>query len=79
MDELKLIKYRYNNSDPIECLNGVEIMAVDRKDLDWLIEQVEKQQREIEYLENRKEEILVESGKRWTKLLKIRDILGNQL
>jgi hypothetical protein len=33
----------------------------------------------IEWLENRREEILVESGKRWTKLLKIKDIVGEEL
>ncbi|MBS4173512.1 hypothetical protein [Bacillus sp. FJAT-49736] len=42
-------------------------------ELEWLINQAEK----VEYLENRKEEVLVESGKRWTKLLKIQEILNS--
>jgi hypothetical protein len=43
--------------------------------LDWLLEQAER----VEYLERRNEEVLVESGTRWTKLLKIQDILGKEL
>lgn len=42
------------------------------EDVQWLIEQAEK----VEKLEKRKEEILVESGKRWTKLIEIERILN---
>ena len=50
---------------------GWEITTLS-EDIDWLIKQAEK----VEYLEKRKEEILVESGKRWTKLLMIQDVLN---
>lgn len=47
-------------------------------DLKINVKQVEKMVlQKIESLENRKEEILVESGERWTKLLKIQDILNS--
>lgn len=44
-------------------------------DIKRLFEIIEDLRKDIEWLENRKDEVLVESGKRWTKLLKIQDII----
>lgn len=43
-----------------------------------LFQIIEELQKDIEWLENRKDEVLVESGKRWTKLLKIQDIIEEE-
>ncbi len=53
-----------------EFYKDTEVMQL-FDDMEWLINQAKK----VEYLEKRKEEILVESGNRWTKLLKIQQIL----
>lgn len=41
----------------------------------FLVNTIERLEKEIEQLKERKEEILIESGKRWTQLLKIQDIV----
>jgi hypothetical protein len=43
--------------------------------LEKVYELIQEQQDRIYYLENRNTELVMESGKRWTKLLKIKDVL----
>lgn len=43
-ERLEELKEKYLNATVIESINDVDVIAVDKKDIEWLIEQVERVQ-----------------------------------
>ncbi len=50
MERVEKIKQKYSNANIIEHINGIDIIAVDKAELELFISTIEEQQEEIEQL-----------------------------